>query len=74
MSRTKRNYETWRDWIPGAAERLSRGLVEIPKIKPETCSEIWHPSAKRFRRRTLNRANRRIARKLCEKEIFADIE
>lgn len=74
MSRTKRNYETWVNWTPGFPEKLSRGLVAIPKDKPETCSEIWHPLAKRFRRRTLNRANRRIARKLCEKEIFADVE
>ena len=65
MSRTRRNYSHWIDWIGNFHEKLERGHVSMPKrevlkgIRNHGCDEVWGEDGKRSRKRFLTRKRRR---------------
>lgn len=67
MSRTKRNYPWWIDWLDNFDKKLERGHVSMPKPeifkgKPSrgrSSDEVWGPGGKRSRKRFLTRKRRR---------------
>lgn len=58
MSRTTRNYEHWAYSDEKFCLILKRGQCSIPK-RLYQFTTIWHPEAKKFRKKNLRRKRRR---------------
>lgn len=73
MSRTKRNYDKHGDWIGDFSKKLERDKVKRSKPKvgkqgQHFQDEVWHPKAKKLRKRIISKSRRRKSNDINESQ------